>query len=370
MVSIEPFTGAIVALLIVSLVIAALVIFKTDAGALPKTLVGLVASVLIVVCVAAPIILGEESDTFDYNSIEYNDYFTNSKIESVSGALELVTVGDETYVHADSVGSAVINFEDGSSKTVSVSKAPLHVFMFIGQSNSAYWAGVDPSTEDPVPYLGSSYYYGTDDAQSNKNLGDVTYSFHEMTDPLTGDAVIGGIDAPFAATLYNDLGWKTFVVNCAVSGSSITTWIPGETNYVYAQSLFDEAWNSIDLDLFTPTIESYIWIQGESNASMGVSTYMGYFLQMHDSLIDGSFTANGKFDSALISKVRQQNAPTPAIAQLLLARDYSTIYVGCELADTFTVSNGLMISDDLHYSQLGRNLIGAALGDYYSEKMV
>lgn len=361
----------VISVLLLVLILAVAIAITRSTGSVVPAVVSTAVIAIVVLMVAIPMINDSASNLShkDYSKLSYDDYIKDSDVESVTGCLEIVTIDGDQYVHANDVGPASITFNDGYSVDTYVKKATLHVFMFAGQSNAAYWAGVDPSVESPTPYLGSSYYYGTDSAQSNKNLGEVTYSFHAMTDPATGQSILGGIDAPFAATLYNDLGWKTYIINCAVGGSSIVSWLPDGDNYEYAAALFDDAWSSIDTAYFDPVIESYLWIQGESNATMSVSLYETDFLAMHEALIDGSFSAHGAFKSALISKVREQNALNPSIAQLLLAKEYPTIFCGSELADTFSVANGLLLSDGLHYSQLGRNMLGIALGDYYSANM-
>ena len=51
-------------------------------------------------------------------------------------------------------------------------------------------------------------------------------------------------------------------------------------------------------------------------------------------------------------------------ALLNLAASDPDVMIATALASTFTVSNGLLQSDETHYTQAGQNLLGAAVAKY------
>ena len=324
------------------------------------TILGAVIAIILVACLLAPAVSMDITPTTTNHlpdTIYYDDYIEVDGEPRVSGVFEYVMYNGQGYVHATDVGIGKIG-----SRSYTVQPAPLDVYLFLGQSNAANWAGVNAPTADPVAHLGTAYYFGTISHQSNKNLG-VSISAYDMRSMVTtsGSARIGGTDEPFGAEYSELTGHKIYVINGAIGGTSVTTWVPEGTSYEYAQELFEAAWSEIDLTRFTPELKSYIWIQGESDATMAVATYESYFLSMHETLIDGTFTDVGSFEYALISLTQAVN---PSIAQKELAEEYDTILIASELAQTFTVDNGYLISDGLHYSQSGRNLLGVALAEY------
>ena len=82
---------------------------------------------------------------------------------------------------------------------------------------------------------------------------------------------------------------------------------------------------------------------------------------MHNAILNGGL--GHTFQGGFISIVRDANGGNAAIAQRELCEEISTIHLGTDIASSFTVADGMMGSDDLHYSQKGNNAIGAALGD-------
>lgn len=352
--------------LIPILIAFAIIIFAIREGASGKTIAGLAVVVVMFAAILVPVLDSIDDDSHSTSIpdvIYYDDYIDVDKEMSTSGVFEYIDVDGHRYVHATDVGSGKIN-----GKTYAVQKAPLDVFLFLGQSNAANWAGVQSLQVSPTPHPGCGYYFGIPWHQANKNLGlqISDYAFYPIS-TNNSTSRIGGIDAPFAIDYYNLTGHKSYMINGAIGGVNIESYLPGATSYEYAQELFDAAYAAIDTDRFVPEIQSYVWIQGESNANTAVSTYKSDFLQMHETLIGGTFTDYGSFKMALISKVRAVNAPNPSEAQIELCEEYpETIKMVTEISDTFTVENGLMTSDNLHYSQQGRNEIGLKLAEYYS----
>lgn len=241
----------------------------------------------------------------------------------------------------------------------------LDVFIVAGQSNAAY-LHYDLDLCDPKVGEGYAYYYGT-------STSPIVYGSHSTPsyDPTLESYSIQSakptnlahLEAPFSETYHALTGHNVVTINVGISGTTIQEWQSGEFAWTYASSVIDDALDKLsDYDLH---LKGFIWIQGESNSSMSEEDYTSYFLNTF-----GLFKDKG-FEDCFISKVRrdtsttgQRNPVGPSNAQIAMAQEYPHIHMATEISDTFTVSNGLMETDNLHYNQRGQNLIGVAVGEY------
>lgn len=309
----------------------------------------------------------------------YDDYVEISKltrvsndliISSVTGALEVITINNADYLRACDVGKGIITYSNGNKETIIVEKAQLDVFLILGQSNAMYRYSSNPSAASPVPPLGTAYYYGTpDDPVSNifydRSVND--YGMHSMTES-PNVAHIGNIEAPSAA-YSKRTGHKVLTINGAIGGAPISTYLPGGISYDYAQTVFSDALLTIDTAHYDLTVRSYIWIQGESDSDTDVETYKRSFMEIHQSLLgigDIQFSPYD-FDCGFISKVRSAEGVNSSIAQVRLAEECKTIHLASTASDSFSIDDGTMLDDNLHYSQKGDNVIGTELGEYIGE---
>jgi hypothetical protein len=303
----------------------------------------------------------------DYIKIPTSREIPNSQIISATGALEIVDVSDIEYLHACSVGDGIIRYSNDTEETINVKKAKLDVFLILGQSNAMYRYSSDPSTTSPVPGLGTAYYYGTSDDPVSKIFYDLStdYGMHSMT-KSAGVAHIGNIEAPFAAAYNKRMGHKVLTINGAIGGAPISTYLPGGISYGYAQTVFSDALLTIDAAHYDFTVRSYIWIQGESDSDTNVETYKRSFIEIHRSLLgigDVQFSPY-HFDHGFISKVRSAEGVNSSIAQIQLAEECKTIHLASTASDSFSIDDGTMLDDNVHYSQKGDNIIGAELGKF------
>lgn len=298
----------------------------------------------------------------------YDDYRTSDGISSVSGALELKTVGATTYVHANGVGSATITYTDESTKTINVQKANLDVIFMWGQSNAAY-RNPNISLVDKLPALGTGYYFGLSNryatlSTENDTAMDVDdCDFYTLYDS-SGTLRVGSMLPDFVYEYNKATGHKVYFIDGAVGGRSLDYFLP-DAGYVwtFGEDMLSDGIDAIDTSKFNVTQKYYIWLQGEGNKTTAVATYKTQFLEMHDALLNGDLGGH-KFDACFMSKVRAENGGNASTAQEELCKEYSTIIMASTVADTFTVANGLMGSDNLHYSQLGNNLLGSTLGQF------
>lgn len=364
-----PLGSVIIPILLICVVVFAAMMLKKGFSA-AKIVTVTVA--IIIIAAAVPFISGGEeaaptSQITQIDTMYYDDYIPcKSTLTVDSGNIEIVSFGNKTFAHANGLGEATIT-QDGTQNTISILKAPLDVFMIAGQSNAEHgiYNRVDA---EPKGMLGTTYYYGSPSRvitySSSYNVNN--YGIYDMVG--TGAyPIAANVDLPFSATYYKITGHKTLVVNTGVAGSPVLDWIPGGDCYNYAKAIFNDAINKIDTDNYDVTVKSYIWLQGEADSGTSVSTYKTRFLSMHNSLMgddpDNVFSST-PFDGCLISKVRATNGVNSSKAELELVKAYDTIYLATDLSDSFTKANGLMLGDNVHYSQLGDNLIGIALGDF------
>lgn len=331
-------------------------------------IISLTISALLVVTLFIPTVTNVRVDATE--GWQYDDYNLISGAVSASGALELLNVGSVEYVHAKDVGEGSITYSDGHTDTVDVKKAQIDVVMMYGQSNAAYRNPV-PSQASPIPKLGTAYYYGLSDragALSSENSTGMNLqncTMYDMINSDTGELRIGDKGPAFAATYYASTHTKVYWINCAIGGQPISTFMPNAWGWNYAETVLQNAISELDEEYFEVFFQGYMWIQGEGNATTPVSAYKSSFLTMHSAILNGEL--GYRFNVCILSKVREVNAPNPSIAEIDLAEENATIIMATEIADTFTVANGLIGSDELHYSQMGNNLIGTALGESMAE---
>lgn len=102
---------------------------------------------------------------------------------------------------------------------------------------------------------------------------------------------------------------------------------------------------------------------------MSINAYKLAFTEWYEATTgrsDDYVFSDLKIQTIMISQTRDLSGTSNAVtAQKELAQSLADVYLATDIADTFTVANGKMVSDDLHYSQLGDNDIGVAFADYY-----
>lgn len=321
-------------------------------------------AVAVIVGILALIIVGSVAiaitdDVANVDQWSYGEYRTVTDAVSASGSVELV--GDT--IHATSVGQGVITLSDGKTIDVDVKKAVLDVLFITGQSNATYITSTAVNDEAaPVPPPGTAYVWATDSGQYSHFYTEGSQpSFMPMTSP-DGESLTGGLAPSFAATYYQDTGRFSYWICGAWGGKSIDHFDPRDGDvWIYMKDVLSEAVSAVDKSKFELRFGPYVFIQGEFNASTNIDAYKREFMRMHNAILDGDLGED--FNRCVISLPRAEDATNAVIAQKELAEAHpSTITIATDAADGFTVDNGLMASDDLHYTQAGMNIIGAALG--------
>ena len=349
--SILPLLFAIPAVILIALIILFL---KGEGNPLPK-IIGATIVVILLGSLLVPFL-----DDADVSEAEYDDYIEIESDDTVSGAFEIITTSDKTYAHAKSVGSGEI---DG--KKYYVSKAQLDVYMIMGQSNAAY-NYYDVSTAVPVAPPGETYYFGTS-SQPNTQTDNGTGMFDAVN--IDGSAKIGHLEMPFMSE-YNSLtGHKVYTINTGWNAANIALLTVGGSHYSYEQRTARNGFDAIDQSHYVISTIGYLWLQGESDAGLDtpVDEYKSDFLKLYNAIAGKSsdlFTTRFTMDKAFIVQTRTARGPNTAEALTELAEENPDIYMATEITLTFSVDDGTLRTDDLHYTQRGFNQIGVAVAQY------
>lgn len=318
--------------------------------------------ILVVVAVSLLGVLFTMASPDGDDSWQYDEYRVVDGAVSAEGSLEIVTVDGVMMVHANSIGPGRVHMSDGAVIDHDVVRAELDLIYLAGQSNAGYYE-VDVSAASPVPAPGTGYYYGTESTYElyNDALMDAA-EFRPMTSS-EGVALIGDKAPSIVASYHEKTGHRVYLVCGAIGGKPIYTFDP-VFGYMWGhmRTVLSEALDAVDDELYHINTDSacYMWIQGEADINTDPAVYREDFLRMHDALIRGDLGVD--FKHGFLSKVRMQNSPSIAAVQVEICNETPTLTLSTEAADGFTVANGLIASDDKHYTQEGDNIIGTALG--------
>lgn len=327
-------------------------------------LISLIVCIVVVMGICIPILSSTTND--DDPGWMYDDYKSIEGVEIAEGSLEMITVGSNTYIHAKDVGEGTITYSNGDVENITVKKAKLDVIYLYGQSNASYRNG-NISEVDSQPPMGTTYFYGYEDAYGpsaalNNTGFDISdcdmYSLYDSDGVLR----VGGILPSFSYNYNKITDHKVYLIDGAIGNKSILTFDPPSGfMWTYGESILDAGLSEIDTTLYDYSCKYYMWIQGEADSGRDIDVYKERFMEMHTALLDGEMSGI-YFQKCFMSKVRESNGVNSSIAQLQLAEEHpNTIEIVSDV-DSFTVANGLMGSDNLHYSQKGNNIVGERFG--------
>lgn len=268
---------------------------------------------------------------------------SNPKVAEVDnlGNVKIVGVSDK---------GAVITATDGTNEEklfiTRTIKAPLSVYLITGQSNASYYYAEPELATVTKP--GTAYHY-------SELIGGVEICSMNKED---GAMNRGNIEASLCRSLYDLTGEKTLMINAGVSGRKIETFLPTQgESYKYISKVWQIIQRNINDETFQENYEvrlkDYIWVQGESDENTEISVYKNDFMRLHEMLTGQDYG----FENCFIVKVRSIYT-NPAEAQEQLAVEYDNISIATRSSDHFSIDNGKMRFDDLHYSQIGDNLLG------------
>lgn len=233
----------------------------------------------------------------------------------------------------------------------------LDVFIIDGQSNAAYKnetgsVDLDVVNADLGTPTHKLYYYGNSTRPTMYNESDTAYAIRPIYS--NGAYVVGGLVAPFAYYLSQAQNRDILVLDVGISAQSISNLVPGSTGGDWKVTIITNALNSIT-GYDHINMLGWTWLQGESDKSMTVATYIGYFndLEAYYTSLDCS--------DCYIVKTRESVGGNATIAQAQEIASNPNIHLGTDITDTFTGTSYML--DNLHYNQAARILIAEAVSE-------
>lgn len=291
---------------------------------------------------------------------QYDDYRDVTDETAATGSLEIVTYAGKTYVHAGSLGEGTVTHSDGKTETYTVKKALLDVILIWGQSNSAMF--IRDSTTADAPSPGTSYYFGnsTQYATTGITAADFTgWTWQTMLDD-NGACKVGDKGPSICKTYTEATGHKAYLIGGGIGSRSIAAFFPGYDVWDYCKALLASAMGSIDRDKYEVSILPFLWVQGESDQYGGTSsdTYARAFGLMLDLMESGEI--GYKFPGAVVCLLEDRFVIANGGLEKIAA-SRSDVRIGASAKD-FTIADGTLGNDALHYSQKGDNIIGTEFG--------
>lgn len=295
----------------------------------------------------------DQDDSLD---MEYEDYRPVTKpILGINGPIELVTVDGTEYVHATGLGECTVIYQDGGKATFEVKAAEAVMVLMNGQSNAAYYQPIDTSAAI-APEIGSAFYFGYEDGMPSGQTEDISnckwYDFVDGTSLRVGDK------GPAFSHYYCDAsGKKVLWVSLGIPGRTVSYWnAPNGLAWRQDVKIMDAAMSLLP-EGFDIQKTVLLWSQGESdfNKDTGYQHYLTTWNTFHDAAVD-----KWDVDETYLIEGRTKIVGWVNDAFADLAQQEGIAVIADGIADTFSVQNGLVGADDIHYSQLGDNAIATA----------
>ena len=297
--------------------------------------------------------LGFELQYDDRYNFRPKNFEATSYTSSDPSVITVDDLGNMTVVGV-SDEKVVITATDGRERekliVTRTVRAPLGVYMLTGQSNAAYY--LEQPAIATLTKPGTAYHYA-------ERISGVTIQPMNNAD---GSMAIGNIEAGLAKSLYDNLGEKVLVVNGATGGMPMSSFVPNQgESFVNMHRV----WNRIKRNIYDEDFEkhyevrlrSYIWVQGEADSETNIGMYKNDYMKLHQMLISDTYG----FEYGFIIKVKPEfKNSTQAHEELVLENE--DIAMATRSTATFTIENGKMHTDDVHYSQIGDNQLGDETG--------
>lgn len=247
----------------------------------------------------------------------------------------------------------------------------LDVLIIDGQSNAEYGdlAVCDPAVlnaEYPEEPMHNILFYGTSSQPANQwdwstkwGYSWSAFHLHNAYDYDAGEWKIGGYEPILGNTIANKSGHDVLVVNMAIGAHTIAQLLPDGEDGDYSWGVLDHALDQARNDYDAINMVGVVWAQGESDhsASTSVADYKESFEELMDSFEDYGA------DEFYIIATREYYGGNICIAQEELAASYSNVRIATDIAETFTIENGMLDANPIHYSQKGRDAIAFAIMD-------
>ena len=247
---------------------------------------------------------------------------------------------------------------------------PYLLWLVAGQSNAV---GIAEHSIESADYCALFWDWSNQESKALKPLHD----------PICGSRFKGGSAWPaFARLVFELTGKKSIMLNVAYGASAVTT-ISSNTWYGDSsprRATATQEWNALSAALSTDEISyelaGLLWIQGEAecvpvaNGTIGIQDYVDGTLNVFDYFRDLVNDQNlpiymsqiGSHTSVKTNSLFRIGYKAVQDAQVDIANNNEKVYLACSIAKEF-VNSGMM-TDDIHYSQLGYNKVGETMARF------
>lgn len=272
-----------------------------------------------------------------------------------------------------SVSIVIIDSAIDSADTPVGNSSPDHselcVFVLAGQSQAAY-RSVDLTVAQDNPQVkeNQAWYYGTADhpiiyASDWASWDMSDYGIYSMTDEQNKWR-IGSLEAPFASKFINATGKDCLIINTAISGREIDSFVSGNPGWTYTEKILDDAISKIPNTYDKVTYCAVIWLHGQANLQSSKEYYVSEFGKVYD-----QYDTEYGLNTWLIEQPRASEAPTIDEANEIICETYPNCYIASTFGTNYIKNGGPYLYDSTHYNQLGRNIVGTEMATYYVDEV-
>ena len=347
-------------------------------------------------------------------AVKYDDRYTfphavkSVETVSVTSRKTGTDTPDEAVIRTDSlrpevgiacgVGTAKVTLKNGEVYNVTVTAAPISVFLMIGQSNtegsttgeaSVYTKARNQSIVCEEGQIYSTYGWSTTShatavagitssatlrvnsakdfvaesltSETSRGGGKLEYPLNSLSEGKLGKV---GFDSGLAWNWNALTGEKVWIVNCGAGSTTIEVWQPdyddtGKTSstevnhYKICVEVMENVRATMDTEVAAGHYElknfAYFWLQGESNKNTSKADYLNMFENLHAGLKqDVKMTGDKALEGGGIVMVRaftqnpatdtQDNGPRLAQKEAVAATTgvFADVFMACENNDLWT----------------------------------
>ncbi len=236
----------------------------------------------------------------------------------------------------------------------------LAVVVLAGQSNITYiseYMDVDVVNEEVAVPEVDCYYFGTAESPLRQWVYDdsVGVGLYSMLDS-DRQWRIGGEECAIASAIGQKSNCDVLTINVGISGQMISHFLPTNAGGVYIDAMLSAALDLIP-NHYRQIKCGWVWCQGESDRTTSVESYVGSFGTIRENF------AEWGFNTCYLVQTAPDRSGNATEAQLQCVSTYSDVILASTAPSTFTVANGGLIEGNtLHYTQHGRDGVGAEVG--------
>ena len=234
------------------------------------------------------------------------------------------------------------------------------VILIDGQSNGAYYVPAQyPQICQPElvnQEIGEpshkALYYGTENAQVGRYTIDQS-SIREMY--RDGQWVLGCYEPVLAYYQMEKNGRDVAIINVAMGGMDIEYLSEGY-GWLFATKIIKAATSELKTMYSHLNYVGWIMAHGEADSVYSTEHYIEYFNELNKNLDKYHFK-----DCYVIMPRPVYTTTYEAFVELIA--DNPDVHLATDITSTFTTSNGLLSTDNVHYTQQGRIVAGEKVID-------